>query len=123
MAVVACRVSPAQKRLLVGLVRRQKAAPITLAIGDGANDVADAAFARRACDDAVAFFDEALRLANTTAEAWSALGRVLEKRSALAAKKNRARAPPSPRRSWDTGRAALTDRGWRTTGARPSHRS
>jgi len=37
--VVACRVSPAQKRLLVGLVRRQKAAPITLAIGDGANDV------------------------------------------------------------------------------------
>ncbi|KAH8046063.1 phospholipid-translocating ATPase [Aureococcus anophagefferens] len=39
-AVVACRVSPAQKRILVGLVRRKtNPAPITLAIGDGANDV------------------------------------------------------------------------------------
>ncbi|KAH8065944.1 phospholipid-translocating ATPase [Aureococcus anophagefferens] len=38
-AVVACRVSPAQ-RILVGLVRRKtNPAPITLAIGDGANDV------------------------------------------------------------------------------------
>mmetsp|Transcript_1466 Transcript_1466/g.2136 ORF Transcript_1466/g.2136 Transcript_1466/m.2136 type:complete len:1348 (-) Transcript_1466:563-4606(-) len=47
-AVVACRVSPAQKRLLVQLVKdapkRQDSSwsferPITLAIGDGANDV------------------------------------------------------------------------------------
>mmetsp|Transcript_21814 Transcript_21814/g.65378 ORF Transcript_21814/g.65378 Transcript_21814/m.65378 type:complete len:1209 (-) Transcript_21814:23-3649(-) len=38
--VVACRVSPAQKRLLVRLVRRKSPSkPITLAIGDGANDV------------------------------------------------------------------------------------
>ena len=39
-AVVACRVSPAQKRLIVQLVRERSAvAPITLAVGDGANDV------------------------------------------------------------------------------------
>ena len=39
-AVVACRVSPSQKRLLVRLVKkRRRPTPITLAIGDGANDV------------------------------------------------------------------------------------
>lgn len=39
-SVVACRVSPAQKRLLVRLVKKGvKPKPITLAIGDGANDV------------------------------------------------------------------------------------
>jgi len=39
-AVLACRVSPAQKRLIVGLMRRKSPdKPITLAIGDGANDV------------------------------------------------------------------------------------
>ncbi|KAG5185933.1 hypothetical protein JKP88DRAFT_310634 [Tribonema minus] len=39
-SVVACRVSPAQKRLLVRLVKKNvRPAPITLAIGDGANDV------------------------------------------------------------------------------------
>ena len=40
-SVVACRVSPEQKRLLVRLVKRGgQPSPITLAIGDGANDVA-----------------------------------------------------------------------------------
>lgn len=39
-AVVACRVSPAQKARIVRLVQRGvKPSPITLAIGDGANDV------------------------------------------------------------------------------------
>ncbi|GAX21711.1 phospholipid-transporting ATPase [Fistulifera solaris] len=39
-AVIACRVSPKQKALLVNLVRRNvKPEPVTLAIGDGANDV------------------------------------------------------------------------------------
>lgn len=39
-AVIACRVSPKQKALLVSLVRRNvKPEPVTLAIGDGANDV------------------------------------------------------------------------------------
>jgi magnesium-transporting ATPase (P-type) len=39
-AVIACRVSPKQKALLVNLVRHNiKPEPITLAIGDGANDV------------------------------------------------------------------------------------
>jgi magnesium-transporting ATPase (P-type) len=39
-AVIACRVSPQQKALLVNLVRHNvKPEPITLAIGDGANDV------------------------------------------------------------------------------------
>ena len=39
-AVIACRVSPKQKALLVNLVRRNiTPTPITLAIGDGANDV------------------------------------------------------------------------------------
>ncbi|CAM9918341.1 unnamed protein product, partial [Choristocarpus tenellus] len=39
-SVIACRVSPAQKRLLVRLVKRGvQPTPITLAIGDGANDV------------------------------------------------------------------------------------
>jgi len=39
-AVIACRVSPRQKALLVGLVRQNVSPePITLAIGDGANDV------------------------------------------------------------------------------------
>jgi len=38
--VVACRVSPSQKALIVGLVRRNlQPQPMTLAIGDGANDV------------------------------------------------------------------------------------
>jgi phospholipid-translocating P-type ATPase (flippase) len=40
-SVVACRVSPAQKRLVVRLVKAGvKPMPITLSIGDGANDVA-----------------------------------------------------------------------------------
>ncbi len=40
-AVVACRVSPLQKSLVVGLVKNNvKPEPMTLAIGDGANDVA-----------------------------------------------------------------------------------
>eukprot|EP00602_Paraphysomonas_sp_CaronLab_P005224 CAMPEP_0185037446 /NCGR_PEP_ID=MMETSP1103-20130426/31882_1 /TAXON_ID=36769 /ORGANISM="Paraphysomonas bandaiensis, Strain Caron Lab Isolate" /LENGTH=1289 /DNA_ID=CAMNT_0027575425 /DNA_START=341 /DNA_END=4210 /DNA_ORIENTATION=- len=40
-SVLACRVSPEQKRLLVKLVKRGISPhPITLAIGDGANDVA-----------------------------------------------------------------------------------
>jgi phospholipid-transporting ATPase len=39
-SVIACRVSPAQKALIVRLVRRViKPTPMTLAIGDGANDV------------------------------------------------------------------------------------
>ena len=39
-AVIACRVSPRQKALLVGLVRQcVQPEPVTLAIGDGANDV------------------------------------------------------------------------------------
>ena len=39
-AVIACRVSPQQKALLVNLVRQNvNPEPITLAIGDGANDV------------------------------------------------------------------------------------
>ena len=39
-AVIACRVSPKQKALLVNLVRHNVSpTPITLAIGDGANDV------------------------------------------------------------------------------------
>ena len=39
-AVIACRVSPQQKALLVNLVRQNVSPePITLAIGDGANDV------------------------------------------------------------------------------------
>jgi magnesium-transporting ATPase (P-type) len=39
-AVVACRVSPAQKQLIVKMVKEGlPVAPITLAIGDGANDV------------------------------------------------------------------------------------
>lgn len=39
-AVIACRVSPQQKALLVNLVRQKvQPEPITLAIGDGANDV------------------------------------------------------------------------------------
>ena len=39
-AVIACRVSPRQKALLVGLVRHNiSPEPVTLAIGDGANDV------------------------------------------------------------------------------------
>lgn len=39
-AVIACRVSPKQKALLVNLVRQNVSpTPITLAIGDGANDV------------------------------------------------------------------------------------
>jgi len=38
--VIACRVSPKQKALLVGLVRQNVVPePVTLAIGDGANDV------------------------------------------------------------------------------------
>jgi len=40
-SVVACRVSPAQKRMIVRLVKSGiKPKPITLSIGDGANDVA-----------------------------------------------------------------------------------
>ena len=39
-SVIACRVSPAQKRLIVRLVKRGVVpTPVTLAIGDGANDV------------------------------------------------------------------------------------
>lgn len=38
-AVVACRVSPEQKSDVVKLVRSSKPSAITLAIGDGANDV------------------------------------------------------------------------------------
>lgn len=39
-SVVACRVSPAQKRLIVRLVKRGVVpTPVTLSIGDGANDV------------------------------------------------------------------------------------
>lgn len=39
-AVIACRVSPQQKALLVSLVRQNvRPEPVTLAIGDGANDV------------------------------------------------------------------------------------
>jgi len=37
-AVICCRVTPLQKALVVGLIKRRKNA-ITLAIGDGANDV------------------------------------------------------------------------------------
>jgi phospholipid-transporting ATPase len=37
-AVICCRVSPSQKAAIVSLVRRSVKA-ITLAIGDGANDV------------------------------------------------------------------------------------
>eukprot|EP01038_Epipyxis_sp_PR26KG_P007214 gene7214-9844_t len=40
-AVIACRVSPEQKRLVVRLVKKGlKPQPVTLSIGDGANDVA-----------------------------------------------------------------------------------
>lgn len=40
-SVLACRVSPEQKRLLVKLVKKGvHPHPITLSIGDGANDVA-----------------------------------------------------------------------------------
>ena len=38
-AVVACRVSPIQKAQIVRFVRKATPSPITLAIGDGANDV------------------------------------------------------------------------------------
>ena len=38
-AVVACRVSPKQKQEIVQMVRVAKPSVITLAIGDGANDV------------------------------------------------------------------------------------
>lgn len=37
-AVICCRVTPLQKALVVELVKRHKKA-VTLAIGDGANDV------------------------------------------------------------------------------------
>jgi len=37
--VVACRVSPKQKAEIVNLVKEYKPSAITLAIGDGANDV------------------------------------------------------------------------------------
>jgi phospholipid-translocating ATPase len=37
-AVIACRVTPLQKALVVELVKKYKKA-VTLAIGDGANDV------------------------------------------------------------------------------------
>ena len=38
-AVLCCRMSPAQKALVVKLVKKTKKKPITCAIGDGANDV------------------------------------------------------------------------------------
>lgn len=39
-SVIACRTSPSQKSLIVGMVRKSyKVRPMTLAIGDGANDV------------------------------------------------------------------------------------
>jgi len=37
-AVICCRVTPLQKALVVDLIKRRKNA-VTLAIGDGANDV------------------------------------------------------------------------------------
>lgn len=37
--VVCCRVSPAQKAAVVALIKRDNPETITLAIGDGANDV------------------------------------------------------------------------------------
>ena len=39
-AVLACRVSPQQKGAIVSMVKARKPNKITLAIGDGANDVA-----------------------------------------------------------------------------------
>ena len=49
-AVVCCRVSPLQKAQVTRLVR-EGAGQVTLAIGDGANDVSMArAIARLACD-------------------------------------------------------------------------
>ncbi|EKX35443.1 hypothetical protein GUITHDRAFT_146465 [Guillardia theta CCMP2712] len=38
-AVIACRVSPDQKRQVVTVMRREEGGPLSLAIGDGANDV------------------------------------------------------------------------------------
>ena len=38
-AVIACRVSPAQKQSIVEFVRNANKKVVTLAIGDGANDV------------------------------------------------------------------------------------
>jgi phospholipid-transporting ATPase len=38
-AVICCRVSPLQKALVVRLVRKNVEGAVTLAIGDGANDV------------------------------------------------------------------------------------
>ena len=38
-SVVCCRVSPLQKAEVVAIVKRNRRASITLAIGDGANDV------------------------------------------------------------------------------------
>ena len=38
-SVLACRVSPKQKADIVTLIRQNKAESVTLAIGDGANDV------------------------------------------------------------------------------------
>ena len=38
-AVICCRVSPLQKALVVKLVRKNVEGSVTLAIGDGANDV------------------------------------------------------------------------------------
>jgi len=38
-AVICCRMSPLQKAELVSLVRRHDRSAVTLAVGDGANDV------------------------------------------------------------------------------------
>lgn len=38
-SVLACRVSPKQKQEIVSMVRAEKPKVVTLAIGDGANDV------------------------------------------------------------------------------------
>jgi len=38
-AVICCRMSPLQKAELVSLVRRHDSNAVTLAVGDGANDV------------------------------------------------------------------------------------
>ena len=48
-AVIACRVSPLQKSLLVQLVKQNVEGAITLAIGDGANDVSMIQVCRGIC--------------------------------------------------------------------------
>lgn len=38
-SVICCRMSPLQKSEVVHLIKNQKCAPVTAAVGDGANDV------------------------------------------------------------------------------------